>query len=76
VQFQRAGFKYYLQEKELDLNSAEKLLKFQPLEGIIQLPDTDLCCQKVKQLTWQVMQGNDGGWKASHFLANLKKKSP
>jgi hypothetical protein len=76
--FRERALKYYLEEKPLDVNSAEKLLKFQPLDAneAIVLPNTDLCRKKVRELMQQVMQGKDGGWKAKDFLESLKKNSP
>jgi hypothetical protein len=43
--FKQCAFKYYLEEKPLDKNAAERLLKFQPLDAneAIVLPNTDLC---------------------------------
>jgi len=72
--FRERALKYYLEEKPIDVQSADKLLKFQPLDEseAIVLPNTDLCRQRVRELMQQVMQGKDGGWKAKSFLESLK----
>jgi hypothetical protein len=56
--FRERALKHYLEEKPIDVNSAEKLLKFQPLNAneAIVLPNTDLCRKKVRKLMQQVMQ--------------------
>lgn len=76
--FRERALKHYLEEKPIDVNSAEKLLKFQPLDAneAIVLPNTDLCRKKVRELMQQVMQGKNGGWKAKDFLESIKKNSP
>jgi HEPN domain-containing protein len=55
--FRERALKHYLEEKPIDVNSAEKLLKFQPLDAneAIVLPNTDLCRNKVRELMQQVL---------------------
>ena len=76
--FKERAWKYYLEDNDFDDAAATKLLKFQPLDQneTIQLPDTDICRSKIRDMMLQVLQGKDGCWKAKHFLELLKNNSP
>jgi len=52
--FKARALKHCIEETELDANAADKLLKFQPLEDMMELPNADLCGERARELMKQV----------------------